>query len=172
MLELEEAYEFLKKHDLGLADSLHNDLKQRGETVQRAHVARRKREAEYGASVWQRLTTAKHTALRLFESDVDDALKWYRASESALRRTAENVEDEVHSRMGDEVEAGNFVYYIVEEDSNIRQSRDEMPCIYATRESAELACANHLDTVISVAAYNRLYGAFMPSDCGEAPTDE
>lgn len=60
---------------------------------------------------------------------------------------------------------GAFVYYVVEEDTNIRKSSDGVPIIYATREAAEDSIAwREADDVISVADYNRMYARFMIED--------
>lgn len=60
-----------------------------------------------------------------------------------------------------EVKSGNFVYYIVDMDTNVRKSENGVPVIYSTVEAAEWDFAEEFDTVISIAEYNRRYAAFM-----------
>ena len=68
------------------------------------------------------------------------------------------------ARRDAEVEAGNFVYYVVDEDTNDRKTLDDgTPIIYATQDAAGFACRGY-DKVISIAAYDRLYGRFMSNE--------
>lgn len=72
--------------------------------------------------------------------------------------------DRMNKRKEIEVEAGNFVYYVVDEDTNDRKTLDDgTPIIYATQDAAEFACRGY-DKVISIAAYNRLYGRVMSNE--------
>lgn len=67
----------------------------------------------------------------------------------------------VNAKRDAEVKAGNFVYYIVDLDTNVRKTEDGVPVIYSTMEAGEWDCEGEYDTVISIAEYNRRYGAFM-----------
>jgi len=58
---------------------------------------------------------------------------------------------------------GEFVYYVVKDDTNLRKSCDGVPTIYATREAAEDVASCYEDA-ISVAEYNRMYARFMITD--------
>lgn len=102
-----------------------------------------------------------------WQKRVMDFFKWLYESErswslSKFREPASEVGD-VNLRREAEVEAGNFVYYVVDEGTNSRTMHDGAPIVYATREIAEIDREGY-DEVISVAAYNRLYGRFMNED--------
>lgn len=60
-----------------------------------------------------------------------------------------------------EVKACNFMYCIVDLDTNVRKTEDGVPVIYSTIETAEYYCSEEFDRVISIAEYNRRYGEFM-----------
>lgn len=61
------------------------------------------------------------------------------------------------------VERGDFLYYIVSEDTNLRNRSkdDDEIVIYSSRDAAEEEECEWLEEVISVSEYNRLYGRFM-----------
>ena len=63
-----------------------------------------------------------------------------------------------------QIDRGEFVYYIVEEGTNIRQTTGGVPIIYSSVDLADRECNWTHEIVISVAAYNRLYGRFMKGD--------
>lgn len=63
-----------------------------------------------------------------------------------------------------QVDEGNFLYYIVEEATNIRRANNGVPIIYSSVDIADDACNWAHEVVISVAAYNLLYGRFMVTD--------
>lgn len=59
------------------------------------------------------------------------------------------------------VERGDFLYYIVSEDTNLcNRSGSGEVVIYSSRSVAEEEC-EWLKEVISISEYNRLYGRFM-----------
>ena len=59
------------------------------------------------------------------------------------------------------VERGDFMYYIVSDDTNFRnRSESSEVVIYSSRSIAEEEC-EWFEEVISVSEYNRLYGRFM-----------
>ena len=60
-----------------------------------------------------------------------------------------------------QIDEGNFVYHVVDGRTSNRKHNDiGEPIIYATKTDAEYACVEY-DEIISIAAYNRMYGRFM-----------
>lgn len=58
------------------------------------------------------------------------------------------------------VERGDFLYYIVLEDTNERILSESIPRIYSSRTAAEEECEWNYE-VISVTEYNEVFGGFM-----------
>ena len=56
-----------------------------------------------------------------------------------------------------EVVSGNFIYYIIEEGTNIRHTSGGVPVIYSDVDIADYNCNWTHEAVISVAAYNRIF---------------
>lgn len=155
------AYEFIKQHDPRLADTLCSDVKRAADNLQIANDRKCEREDEYNASVWQRLTQDREDVLRQFNYDLKDAQLLYGAGWDGVVQAVDDMHNENNSRKESEVESGNFVYYIVDMDTNVRKSENGVPVIYSTVEAAEWDFAEEFDTVISIAEYNRRYAAFM-----------
>ena len=68
------------------------------------------------------------------------------------------IEDASMKRKHDEVVSGGFLYYIVEEGTNIRRSQDGVPITYSDVDIADYNCNWAREQTISVAAYNRIFG--------------
>lgn len=67
------------------------------------------------------------------------------------------IEAAAMARKHNEVVSGSFIYYVVDEDTNIRLTEKGIPIIYANPAAADFACVGY-DEFISIAAYNRIYG--------------
>lgn len=77
-----------------------------------------------------------------------------------IRESLAITANRMNTRREAEVMAGNFLYYVVSEGSNVRKMYDGVPIIYASQEAAEeddTVAGFRYEEVISVAAYNRLY---------------
>ena len=72
--------------------------------------------------------------------------------------------DECRALDGAQIKDGEYIYYVVETDTNIRRSKDGVPIIFANDDMADYACNWTHEQVVSVAAYNRMYGRFMTTD--------
>jgi len=158
---VKSAYELIKKHDPFIADRLLGNLRHATDDLKLAVDRKREREAEYNASIWQRLTCHVFDVLHQFDRLIEDLQSNYYSCENDIINEAEDTEDRILSHKEQEVEAGNFVYYIVDLDTNVRKTDDKVPVIYSTVEAAEWDCVTKFDTVLSIAEYNRRYGLFM-----------
>lgn len=157
---MKTAYEFIKQYDPRLADTLRSEVKYAANRLTIAIDLKREREDVYDASIWQRLTQDRADVLRPFDHAIHGKQTMYGNCWDNLWRAVDDIDNENNSRKESEVEAGNFVYYIVDLDTNIRKTNDDIPIIYANIASAEYDCEGY-DTAISVAEYNRIYGQFM-----------
>ena len=100
-------------------------------------------------------TTYCDLATTKIDSVVEDYVRDFKVMQDSSAVDRMNMRREV------EVEAGNFVYYVVDEGTNSRKMHEGAPIVYTMRGITEIDCEGY-DEVISVAAYNRLYGRFMP----------
>ena len=158
---LKTAYELLKLHDAILADRLYDNVKSAVANLQLATNRKRERIAKYDASWWQQFTHHEIDVLRPFNSAIEDMQTKYHAYADDLIHAAADIEKKYLVRKEAEIYAGNFVYYVVDDGTNNCKTMDNGdPIIYPTKELAEYACVDY-DEVISIAAYNRLYGDFM-----------
>jgi len=72
-----------------------------------------------------------------------------------------NVAETIVKHKEAQIDEGNFVYYVVDgHTSNRKHNNIGEPIIYATKTDVEYACVGY-DEIISIAAYNRMYGRFM-----------
>lgn len=159
---MKTAYDFLKQHDPRLADALCSDVKYAANRLKIASDLKRKKEDEYDASIWQLLTRDRTDVLRPFDQAIYDEQTLYGNRWDNLFRAVDDIDNEINLRRESEIETGNFIYYRVVIGTNIRKSYGGIPIIFESLYSAE--CAHDGDNperVISVAAYNRLYGSFM-----------
>jgi len=87
----------------------------------------------------------------------------YKYRESAFQQIKtelekEEIENAVMNRRHEEVVSGSFVYYVIENDTNIRHSKDGSPIMYSYRDAADFDCDWLHERVISIAEYNRVFG--------------
>ena len=158
---MKTAYDFLKQHDPRLAESLCSDIKHAANRLKIASDLKREREDEYDASIWQHLTRDRTDVLWPFDQAIHYEQTVYGNCCDNLCRAVDDIDNETNSRKESEVEAGNFVHYIVDLDTNVRKSDNGVPVIYSTMEAAEFDHHDEYDTVISIAEYNRRYATFM-----------
>ena len=158
---IKTAYDFLKQYDPRLAGTLRSEVKYAANRLTIAIDLKREREDEYDASIWQRLTQDRADVLRPFDQAIYGKQTMYGNCCDNLCRAVDDIDNETNSRKESEVEAGNFVYYIVDLDTNVRKSDNGVPVIYSTMAAAEFDYHDEYDTVISIAEYNRRYGSFM-----------
>jgi len=82
--------------------------------------------------------------------------EWRWTSQEEL--DAQEIENAAMKRKQEEVMSGSFVYYVIENDTNIRHGKDGSPIMYSYRDAADYDCEWLHERVISVAEYNRVFG--------------
>jgi len=159
--ELKDVYEFIEKHDHLLANKLCTSIKRAKADLKLAVDHKQLRLEKYDTSLWQRLTLKRYDVLRQLNDTISDRRIKCRRREDDMVTIAKTIWNESIKRKEAQVDEGNLLYYVVDGRTNNRKRNDiGEPIIYATKTDAEYACVGY-DEIISIAAYNRVYGRFM-----------
>ena len=86
-----------------------------------------------------------------------DTLRQLEATTPRRQEVTDVLEAQAMRRKHNEVVSGNFIYYIVEEGTNIRHTSGGEAVIYSGVDMADCNCNWSHEEVISVAAYNRIF---------------
>ena len=158
---LKDAYELVAEHNRPLADGLCASIRHAKANLKFAVDHKHEREEEYDKSLWQWATIDKYKVLRPLESEIWCMKERCYSCETDIVTAAEDIWNESIKRKEAQIDEGNFVYYVVDGRTSNRKHNDVgEPIIYATKTDAEYACVEY-DEIISIAAYNRMYGRFM-----------